>query len=189
MTIALVRVDNRLIHGQVLELWLPRLEITDIIVVDDGVAEDPLRQTVMELAIPSQIKCFFVRTDQLKETIEKLDFINHRVMTLFSDIKDVRDALRMGAHLERINIGNIHYQKGKQRVAPCVSLNEDEICWLMEIRRRALVEIQTLPDETPSRFPECMEKGDGFKAKGVKRLKWRQRLRERFNFRRVAPKT
>ncbi|GEM_PF-39733 len=182
MAVVLTRVDNRLVHGQVLEAWMPKLDVTTVVVVDDGVAGDFLRQTIMEIAVPSQINCSFVRVDEVKETLDKLDGRAQRVMMLFSGIKDVRNALRMGVPIERINIGNVHFQKGKQRITPCVSLDEDELAWLMEIVRRARVEIRALPDDTALIFPDCLEKGNGWQCEIPQKHKWWERLREWLNF-------
>jgi len=181
MAVVLARVDNRLVHGQVLEAWMPRFDITTVVVVDDGVAGDRLRQTIMEIAVPSQINCRFVRVDEVKETLEKLDGHDSRVMMLFSGIRDVRDALRMGSPLDKINIGNVHYRKGKRRITSCVSLGEDEIHWLMEIGRRTQVEMQALPDDPTLRFPECMEKGNGGKSGVPEEGGWWERLKEKLH--------
>ena len=182
MAIVLARVDNRLIHGQVLEAWMPFLDINNVIIVDNGVAGDPLRQKIMEIAIPGRINCRFLNVDELKETIDRLDGGDQRTMVLFSNIKDVRDVLRMGMALDRINIGNIHYQKGKTRISSCVSLDEDELACLMEIQRRAKVEIQALPDDTPARFPECIEKGNGHRPGQMEKGKrWKNWLLDRLH--------
>ena len=50
--IALVRVDNRLVHGQILEAWMPRLRATALVVADDDAARSPLARAAMTLAVP-----------------------------------------------------------------------------------------------------------------------------------------
>jgi len=181
MSVSLARVDNRLVHGQVLEAWLPKLNVDTVVVVDDGVAGDPLRQSIMEIAVPSRINCRFERVDTLKNAIDELNSENRNVMVLFSSIRDARDVLRMGVPLEKINIGNVHYQKGKQRITPCISLSEDELHSLMEIQRRSRVELQTLPDDLPLRFPDCLQKGNGWEGCVGKKKSWWQRWLDKLN--------
>lgn len=178
MTVVLTRVDNRLIHGQVLEAWIPKFEISTVIVVDDGIAEDPLRQSIMEIAVPSDIDCMFVRTDQLKVNLERIDSAKNRILVLFSGIRDIRDVLRMGVPLGKINLGNIHYKKGKSRVTPCISLNDDEIAWLTEIGRRTQIEIQALPDDSPLRFPDFIGLCGGKHSIDDKEKWWNRLLRK-----------
>jgi len=55
MNCVLVRVDNRLVHGQIIEAWVPHLKIAQIIVVDDEVASDFFRETVIKMAVPSEM--------------------------------------------------------------------------------------------------------------------------------------
>lgn len=47
-----VRIDNRLVHGQIIETWLPFTRARTIVVANDELAADPLRQEIMSLAIP-----------------------------------------------------------------------------------------------------------------------------------------
>ncbi len=53
--IALVRVDNRLLHGQILEAWVPRLKVRRVVVADDEAAASPLAQAAMTLALPPDL--------------------------------------------------------------------------------------------------------------------------------------
>jgi len=59
MDIALVRVDSRLVHGQIIEAWVPYLKIRCICVANDEVANDFFRETVMKLAVPQGVEVFF----------------------------------------------------------------------------------------------------------------------------------
>ena len=59
-----VRVDNRLVHGQVIETWLPYTNAPYLLVVNDELAADPLRQTIISLAVPARIT---LRVLQVKE--------------------------------------------------------------------------------------------------------------------------
>ena len=54
--ISLVRVDNRLIHGQVVEAWLPHLKVSRVVVADDEAAASPLIRAAMGLAVQSAIE-------------------------------------------------------------------------------------------------------------------------------------
>ncbi len=56
LNIELVRVDNRLVHGQILESWVPHVKAQCIIVADDAIAGDVLNKTVIRMAVPSEIE-------------------------------------------------------------------------------------------------------------------------------------
>ena len=52
MTTLLVRVDDRLIHGQIVETWIPYLSINQIIVADDEVFHNPFKKKIMRMSLP-----------------------------------------------------------------------------------------------------------------------------------------
>ena len=59
------RIDNRLVHGQVIEAWLPYLEAGRLLVVNDAIADDQLQQSIMSLAVPHKVKVEFLPLDAL----------------------------------------------------------------------------------------------------------------------------
>src|SRR5439155_1215011 len=67
--VAMVRVDNRLVHGQVLEAWLPALDATAILVADDEAAGNVLARSAMTLAIPPGVKFEVVRLQAAAEML------------------------------------------------------------------------------------------------------------------------
>jgi len=66
-----IRIDNRLVHGQVIETWVPHLGAKSILVVNDELADDELRQEIMRLAIPGGIELLFTRVEQLSAFLDK----------------------------------------------------------------------------------------------------------------------
>ena len=145
MAVVLARVDNRLIHGQVLESWIPKTDASAIIVADDSVVDDALRQSIMEIALPEDITCSFVRVLDIKPQLDNGGIENKRIMILFSHIKDALDAINTDIGIKELNIGNIHYEKGKRRFNNSISLSEQEISWLREIEEKVHVDIRATP--------------------------------------------
>ncbi len=78
-----VRIDNRLVHGQIIETWLPYTHAKHIIVVNDAVARDDLQQQIMSLAIPQSVSCSFCSVDDLNDTIPALNNGNGSTIILF----------------------------------------------------------------------------------------------------------
>ena len=61
--IALLRVDNRLLHGQILETWIPRLRVEEVVVADDEAAASDLARAAMTLCVPPNLPVRVVRVD------------------------------------------------------------------------------------------------------------------------------
>lgn len=156
MSIVLARVDNRLIHGQVLESWIPRLKVSTILVVDDGVADDSLRQAIMEIAVPSRIRCNFLHVREAKSFLDNDASNSDKAIVLFSEIRDALEVIRQGVMLACLNIGNVHFEEGKRRITQSVSLNDEEICWLAEIDEHIPVDVRATPDDPLAPFKQVI---------------------------------
>lgn len=123
-----IRIDNRLIHGQVIETWLPFTGASTILVANDELAADALQQEIMGLAIPQTTDSLFVTVDRAQEALRQAA-INHPVsaLVLFSTCSDARRAYDKGFSFEHLNVGNLHYRPGKRQISPSVALSgEDE---------------------------------------------------------------
>ena len=88
------RVDNRLVHGQVIEGWLPYVAARHLIVANDAMSADLLQQQIVSLAVPEQVAIHFVPVDALLET---LACCGESSLVLFADCQDARRALESGA--------------------------------------------------------------------------------------------
>ena len=109
------RVDNRLVHGQVIEGWLPYVAARHLIVANDAMSADLLQQQIVSLAVPEQVAIHFVPVAALLESL-----------VLFADCQDARRALESGVDIRALNIGNLHYAPGKIQVFPHVALSEQD---------------------------------------------------------------
>src|SRR5207253_2194828 len=89
--VALVRVDNRLVHGQVLEAWLPALGAHGILVADDEAAGNVLARSAMALAIPPKVSFQVLRVDAAADLLRPGGTGVPGVRTLLL-VRDVRDA-------------------------------------------------------------------------------------------------
>lgn len=119
------RIDNRLIHGQVIESWVPHIGAKVIIVVNDELAADDLQQQIMTLAIPQSVRCIFCSVANAKTIIgaEK----GQQVLILLGNCPDARRIWDAEVEFPSLNIGNVHYSPGKKQLSPSVALSpEDE---------------------------------------------------------------
>ena len=126
---AFVRVDNRLVHGQIIETWLPFTHARAILVVNDALAADFLRQEIMSLAIPAGVRIEFLPVGALMGFLSRNPLEAEDALILFSGCRDARAAYELGLGFAALNLGNLHYAPGKKQVCPHVALSkEDESC-------------------------------------------------------------
>ncbi len=113
--IQLVRVDDRLLHGQVLRAWVPFVKANLIIVVSDEAAGDDFRKAVMSASADEDLDVLVLRVDEVAEVLSdsKVEEVN-----VFLVLRDLSDAMRLyktGVDFNTVNIGNVHYQ-GKEGI-------------------------------------------------------------------------
>jgi PTS system N-acetylgalactosamine-specific IIB component len=149
--IALVRVDNRLLHGQVLETWMPGLKATEVVVADDEAALSPLARAAMTLCVPCE-------TPARIERLAAVDFAAlaaspARVLVLVRDVAALVEATRRGltpARAPRLNLGNVHFSMGRRPVTPSVFLTAEELEALAVLASAGFtVDAQAIPTDPP----------------------------------------
>jgi len=155
--VALVRVDNRLVHGQVLEAWLPALDAEGILVADDEAAGNVLARSAMSLAIPPGISFDVLRLQAAAELLRAGGSGPRSPRTLVL-LRDVRDAVALhesGVPIPLLNVGNVHFGAGRKQVAASVFLDAGELEALEKLEKRGTrVELRAVPSEPPMRLPQ-----------------------------------
>ena len=139
------RVDNRLVHGQVIEGWLPYVAARHLVVANDAMAQDDLRQQITLLAIPQSVETHFVMLEALADTLRSCD---DDALVLFEDCKDARQASDAGGAMKSLNIGNLHYGPGKKQLLPHVAVSEqdsEDLRTLLD--RRVQLDFRCVPSE------------------------------------------
>ena len=147
--IALVRVDNRLVHGQILETWLPKLAIGRVVVADDDAAATPLARDAMCLCTPPELPIEVTPLDEVDWGA--LAASRERVLVLVRDVADLVRASEGGMtpdRAPRLNLGNVHYALRRRPVTPSVFLDDDELAELRGLADRGYdLEVRALPTD------------------------------------------
>jgi mannose/fructose/N-acetylgalactosamine-specific phosphotransferase system component IIB len=127
MPIVLHRVDERLIHGQVVVGWGAQLHAARIVVVDDDLAASEWEQELYCLGLPPDITPEFVSVERARTVLDTWRTSSERTIVLTRDVTTMaalgRDGLLRGAE---VNIGGIHHAPGRRQVLPYVFLSGTE---------------------------------------------------------------
>lgn len=126
-TIVGVRVDSRGIHGQVATAWVPRLDVTRIMVVDDIAVRDETQKLALKMAKPSSVKLSILSTSKAAERLsDERSYPGERVFVVMSRVETLKDLTGLGLDFDTVNLGNVPSRHGTTAYAKCVSLTEDE---------------------------------------------------------------
>lgn len=127
MVIALARIDDRLIHGQVATRWTKETQVKRIIVVSDEVAKDQVRSTLLKQVAPPGVTAHVVDVAKCVRVYDNPKYAGERVMLLFTNPTDVKRVVEEGVNIKSVNIGGMAYHEGKTMVTNAVSINQEDI--------------------------------------------------------------
>ncbi len=157
--IALVRVDNRLVHGQILEAWVPFVNARCILVVDDAAASDFFCETVIRMAVPSDIEVNICSVEDFTEAYAYAQGSGKKTIVLFSNIADALRAHQGGFLFDKLNIGNIHHEDYKICCAPSVFLCDAEISDIFSLLENegVAIELRRVPRDKGVNIREALK--------------------------------
>lgn len=127
MSLVLTRIDNRLIHGQILESWVPFVQADCILVANDGIAGRPLQKMMMQAAVPSRLRVEIGTIVEMTRLLQSGRLDPCRVLLLFSNTRDALRAYQGGLEYQRLNLGNLHADSGKTRMSCTVFLDSANV--------------------------------------------------------------
>ena len=145
MRISLARVDERLIHGQVMTSWVKKCWIKTIILVDDEIVKDDFMKEVLSLSAPQGVS---VEVRSVLETAElyRNDASDTSTMLLFKGLSYVLDCVNHGVEFDALNIGNIGSSPTRKPFTKEVYLSDKEVDIVKELISKGMyVYIQKLP--------------------------------------------
>ncbi len=155
--IVFIRIDDRLIHGQVVEGWVNYLKATCLLVADDVVASNALQRDIMELSVPQGLKVFIGKVEEICGRLRTSALETERAILLFSNPSDVLRALKEGMDCAALNIGGMHFVPGKRKLMDVLAVNDSDLEALRAIAGRGVkIDIQTVPTQRPISFEKIL---------------------------------
>ncbi|MDQ8549990.1 PTS sugar transporter subunit IIB [Enterococcus faecium] len=125
--IKFIRIDHRLLHGQVVFSWSKFLQINRILVVNDEAANDEFKKMSLELSKPQGIKLNIFTVENTLTKISKIEALSENIMMIFGNTKDVRQFCESYSNVKEINYGGIIKKEGSKQFSNAIFLTENEI--------------------------------------------------------------
>ena len=140
------RVDDRLIHGQVVTGWVGLRNVNSILIVDDDVANNPMMLDIFSFAAPPGVKLGAMTVDKATEKLLNLNEGNERIMLLTKVPKTFLRLIEKGYKPADINYGAMAHKPQSRNVAPNCDLSPEEIQDTEKLRQLGVrVWIQLVP--------------------------------------------
>ena len=143
----LFRVDDRLIHGQIIAAWVPYIRATRIVVADDKLPHNEMLSKILRLAAPTNLRVEILPVRQAVALVEQQrSGPGLLTIMLFAGLDAVVQALAAGLTLIELNIGNLRNAPGKLQISDSISLDQKEIEDLRRLQSQEVkVTIQPVP--------------------------------------------
>lgn len=151
--LSLLRLDDRLIHGQVMAVWVRALAIRRILVLNDAAAHDDFARTLMQAAMPPQITLQVAPVAEAAPLLDALTRDAAPALVLFARVEDV-----VAAHhefpLPHCNVGNLGMREGRRLIWRSVALSAAEHAALGRLQSAGVdVFLQMIPADQKQRLP------------------------------------
>ena len=154
-----IRIDGRLIHGQVVTKWIFVTEVNRIIVVDDELLNNPIEKNALKISTPSNIKLSILSAESAAKNINAGNYYEQKVMILVKVPKYLRMLSEFGLDIDSINVGNISQKDGSIQVKPSVFLSEENITDLKYLISKGInVTTQMVPAEAAENMSEILNR-------------------------------
>ncbi|WP_239257292.1 PTS system mannose/fructose/N-acetylgalactosamine-transporter subunit IIB [Listeria ilorinensis] len=157
MAIIYVRVDDRLIHGQVANLWTTKLQATRIMVIDDAVAQNEVEKVALKMAVPAGVKLSVLPAEKAAQNILAGKYDSQRVFIVVRDVAMLVELAKAGVPLPEINVGNLAKRENTKQVLKSVCITPEEVTllrWLKEQGSKLIA--QKVPNEEKVDFEQIL---------------------------------
>ena len=146
MNIQLIRIDDRLIHGQVVVGWVKALDIQRLVVVNDEIAKNNMRRTLMEMAVPAGLKVNFYAVHEAAAASK--DSSQDRALLLFVSPADVLTFAKESGVVTTINVGGMHFGEGKTQMCKTICVDPADLAAFKELRKMGVeMESRAVPGD------------------------------------------
>lgn len=161
MTVVLFRVDERLIHGQVVVGWGTRLRPDRIVVIDDDLSASAWEQELYTLGLPGEIEAAFRDVESARAELAAWQNADEKIIVLTRDLNTMRRLAEQGIMNGReVNLGGIHHAAGREQVLPYLYLGTGETEQLERLREEGVeVTAQDLPGSRRVAASELLRQG------------------------------
>ena len=157
--VVLVRIDDRLLHGQIALSWKSELSYEAIVIADDAAAKDEFRKNALKIGVPDGVRLAVRSVEEAAKLLKHEKLEKMRVLVV---VGSTASAVRLYELMEEkpsLNIGCIQSQAGKKMFSKAVYFEEKDILNLNAIENRGIeIFVQEVPSTVRYRYAELREK-------------------------------
>ena len=154
-----VRIDERLIHGQVATMWTNALRLTRIMVVGDDIVKNDIQKTALKTACPHGVHLSILTAKGAARRINEGKYKGQTVLVLVKNPGVLRQMVDNGVNLPEINVGNMSTKADSRQVAKSVAVTAEDVDNFSYLNEHGChLYHQMVPSEDKEEFMELLKK-------------------------------
>jgi fructoselysine and glucoselysine-specific PTS system IIB component len=153
--IQMIRIDDRLLHGQVAYSWKAKLSYEAAVVVSEAAAKDELRRQALRMCCPDGVKLATRGIAEAAALLQNEKLKDMKVLVIASDPQTVKALLAGITERPKINIGGMQKKDHTMMLAKAVYVSEEDLQCLDELAAQGYdIEVQMVPETSMHPYPE-----------------------------------
>lgn len=158
MGVTLLRIDDRLIHGQVVEGWVPLLRVNLVVVVSDAAAGDEIQTALMKMALPPSVGLLVLPVAGAAAALTAPQMGARSALVLVPGPAEALALVEQGLPLDRVNVGGLHHTVGKVQLGRALFLDEKDRLALRALAAKGVrLEGRALPGDPEEDLATALE--------------------------------
>jgi PTS system mannose-specific IIB component len=158
-TICDVRIDERLIHGQVATLWQGIWRCSRIVVVDEVSATNEMYKSILKISCPPGVKLSVLTPEKAALNLSEEKYSNDRITIVTKVPKNLVEMYHLGWKVDQVTVGNMSNAPFKKIVTSTVSVTDEDIKYFKELNELGVsIYSQMVPSAERLEFMPLMEK-------------------------------
>lgn len=148
-----LRVDDRLLHGQIICAWVPVVRADTLVVASDEAASDTLASDIMCSCAYKGLNVYVLTVKEALEYVCAASNTDERIILIVAEIKDALRLNEGGLQFRSVNIGNVHHDEDGRCITPSVIINAaDELILKKLASNGVTIDIRDVPATSPAEF-------------------------------------
>lgn len=153
--IQMIRIDDRLLHGQIAYSWRAKLDYDAVVIVSEAAAKDDMRKATLKLCCPEGVKLATRGIDKAIELLKNDQLKNMKVLVVCPDPETVQAVLKKIDERPKVNVGGIQKHDNSTMFAQSVYLSQEEIDVLDRLTDDGYdVEVQMVPETSMHKYKD-----------------------------------
>lgn len=160
-TICDVRIDERLIHGQVATYWQGALKFTRIMVIDEPSANDEMQKSLLRVSCPTATRLSVLGPEKAAENLKSNRYDNERVFIVCKKPQVILDLYKYGFKVDHVTVGNMSGGQNKKTVIKHINVTEEDIQNFHKLEELGIpIHAQLIPVEAPVPFMPLLKNAE-----------------------------